>query len=49
MPTRLRNFLMLFAAALGGAVIGGTLVLHIASEPPRPIFYAEDCIPPPTI
>ncbi len=43
---KLRNCSMLFAAALGGALIGGVLVFSIAAEPPRPIQFALDCEPP---
>lgn len=45
MKARIRNFAFLFSAALGGALIGGTLVFNIVSEPPRPIIYAEECEP----
>lgn len=43
---KLRNCSMLFGAALGGAIIGAVLVWSVASEPPRPIYFAEDCSPP---
>lgn len=45
----LRNFAFLFFAGLGGALIGGTLVFSLVSEPPRPIHFALDCEPPESI
>lgn len=49
MKARIRNYAFLFSAALGGALIGGTLVFNIVSEPPRPIHFALDCVPPTSI
>lgn len=45
MPT-LRNCSMLFAAALGGAIIVAVLVWSVAREPPSPVYFAENCSPP---
>lgn len=49
MPIRWKLIFSTFAFMMLGAVVGGAVVFNAVTQPPRPIYFTEDCSPPQAI